>query len=264
MGPVIVINPVSRDVNNPANDDPPWCSRVMANWFFMNKSDDYPGNFSERLKARRKVLQLSQKQLAKATEISSKTIQKYEYGDTPKGPNLLRLSRALNCSVDWLLLGSGSGGESSELHNRDYSEKERVELALFPKVLARLDSYGVPLEQSQNTDSMYSFRHDWIKQKGDPSQMILMDACGDSMSPEIKDGDTVLIDRSQTEIYIGKIYAVSIGKEVMVRYVERAPRRIILRCANKTWSDIGVDLDKDFGEQAGIIGRVVWWCRDVK
>ena len=106
----------------------------------MEKTNVHPDNFSDRLKARRKALQLTQIQLAKATEISSKTIQKYEYGDTPKGPNLLRLSRALNCSVDWLLLGSGSGGESSELHNRDYSEKERVELALVPKVLARLDS----------------------------------------------------------------------------------------------------------------------------
>jgi phage repressor protein C with HTH and peptisase S24 domain len=206
---------------------------------------------------------LTQKQLAETTEISSKTIQKYEYGDTPKGPNLLRLSRALYCSTDWLLLGSGSGSESSELDSA-YSEKERVELALVPKVLARLDSDGVPLGKSQNTDSMYSFRHDWIKLKGDPSQMVLMDVSGDHMSPEIRDGDTALVERSQTEIYIGKIYAVSIGKEVTVRYVERAPGRIILRCANKTWSDIGVDIDKDFGEKVGIIGRVVWWCRDVK
>jgi phage repressor protein C with HTH and peptisase S24 domain len=229
----------------------------------MEKTNVHPDNFPERLKARRKALQLTQIQLAKATEISSKTIQKYEYGDTPKGPNLLRLSRALNCSIDWLLLGSGSGSESSEL-DRAYSQKEHVELTLVPKVLARLDSDGVPLEKSQNNKHMYAFRRVWIEQKGDPSQMVLMDVSGDSMSPEVKDGDTVLIDRSQTEIYIGKIYAVSIGKEITVRYVERAPGRIILRCANKTWSDIGVDIDKDFGEQVGIIGRVVWWCRDVR
>jgi phage repressor protein C with HTH and peptisase S24 domain len=229
----------------------------------MEKTNVHPDNFPERLKARRKALQLTQIQLAKATEISSKTIQKYEYGDTPKGPNLLRLSRVLDCSIDWLLLGFGSGSESSELDSA-YSDKERVELALVPKVLARLDSDGVPLEKNQNNNHMYAFRREWIEQKGDASQMILMDVSGDSMSPEIKDGDTVLIDRSQTNIYIGKIYAVSIGKEVTVRYVERAPRRIILRCANNSWRHIEVDIDKDLGDPVGIIGRVVWWCRDVK
>jgi phage repressor protein C with HTH and peptisase S24 domain len=229
----------------------------------MDKTDVHPANFSERLKARRKVLHLSQKQLAEATVISSKTIQKYEYGDIPKGPNLVRLSRALNCSIDWLLLGSNTGCESSDLDKASL-QKGHVELTLVPKVLARLDSDGVNLEKSQNTECMYAFQHDWIKQKGDPSQMVLMEVSGDYMSPEIRDGDTALVDRSQTEIYIGKIYAVSIGKEIMIRYVDRAPGKIILRSANNSWSHIEVDIHEDFGEQVSIIGRVVWWCRDVK
>ena len=229
----------------------------------MNKTVDYPDNFSDRLKARRKALQLTQIQLAKATEISSKTIQKYEYGDTPKGTNLLRLSRALYCSSDWLLLGSGSGSESSELY-RAYLQKEHDELMSVSMVLARLDIDGVPLEKGQNIKSMYAFRRDLIKQKGDPSQMVLMVVSGGHMSPEIRDGDTALVDRSQTEIYIGKIYAVSIGKEVMVKYVDRAPGKIILRSANNSWSHIMVDIHEDFGEQVCIIGRVVWWCRDVR
>ncbi|MCF8029670.1 MAG: phage repressor protein, partial [Desulfohalobiaceae bacterium] len=106
--------------------------------------------------------------------------------------------------------------------------------------------------------------HDWIKQKGDPSRMILMDVSGDSMSPEIKDGDTVLIDQSQTDIYIGKIYAVSIGQEITVKYVERVPEKIILRSANRGWHDIEVDIRGDLGESVSIIGRVIWWCREAR
>jgi phage repressor protein C with HTH and peptisase S24 domain len=229
----------------------------------MDKTVVHPENFPERLKSRRRFLELSQKQLSESTGVSSKTIQKYEYGDIPKGPNLVRLSRALNCSIDWLLLGSGSGSESSEL-DRAYSQKEHVELTLVPKVLARLDSDGVNLEKSQNTESMYAFQHDWIKQKGDPSQMVLMDVSGDSMSPELRDGDTALVERSQTEIYIGKFYAVSIGKEVMVRYVDRAPGKIILRSANNSWNDIEFDIHEDSKEPVNILGRVVWWCRDIR
>ena len=210
-------------------------------------------NFAQRLKSRRKALELSQKQLSEFTEISAKTIQNYEYGDNPKGPNLVRLSRALNCSIDWLLLGSGWGSEDSE--------QEHDELIYLPKVLPRLNSADEPLEKSQK---MYAFRHDWIKQKGNPSQMILMEVSGNSMSPEIKDGDTVLIDRSQADIYVGKIYAVSIRQEITVRYVDRAPGKLILRSARNLWNDIEIDKNKSFRDPVNILGRVIWWCRDVK
>jgi len=219
----------------------------------MDNSEVPPKNFSQRLKSRRKALELSQKQLSEFTEISAKTIQNYEYGDNPKGPNLVRLSRALNCSIDWLLLGSGWGSEDSE--------QEHDELIYIPKVLPRLNSAGETLEKSQK---MYAFRHDWIKQKGNPSQMILMEVSGNSMSPEIKDGDTVLTDRSQTDIYIGKIYAVSIGQEITVRYVDRAPGKIILRGAHHACHDIDIGIHEDSTEPANILGRVLWWCRDVK
>jgi phage repressor protein C with HTH and peptisase S24 domain len=229
----------------------------------MNKTLDHPGNFSGRLKARRKALQLSQKQLSEYTGVSPKTIQKYEYGDIPKGTNLVKLSHALNCTIDWLLLGAGSGIEGLGLE-RAYLHKVHAELEFVPKVLPRLDSDGVSFAKNQNMGDVYGFRRCWIEQKGDPSQMVLMEVSGGHMSPEIRDGDTALVDRSQTEIYIGKIYAVSIGKEVMVRYVDRAPGKIVLRSANNPLDDLIVDESKDLLDPMCIIGRVVWWCRDVR
>jgi len=220
-------------------------------------------NFSSRLKKRRKDLGMSQKQLAEAVGLSTKTIQKYEYGDTPKGPNLISLSQSLSCSIDWLLMGSGLVSSAYSHGNVRVCEEE-TELSMIPKVLARLNAGGGSLETSNNIKGMYGFRHDWIKQKGDPSRMILMDVSGDSMSPEIKDGDTVLVDQSQTDIYIGKIYAVSIGQEITVKYVERVPEKIILRSDNRTWNDIEVDIRGDLGESVNILGRVIWWCREAR
>jgi phage repressor protein C with HTH and peptisase S24 domain len=219
-------------------------------------------NFSIRLKRRRKDLGLSQKHLSDAIGISTKTIQKYEYGDIPKGTNLLSLARVLNCSMDWLLMGPEPGISDSGLESAYYATGS--ELTMIPKVLARLNAGGGSLETSKHVKGMQGFRHDWIKQKGDPSRMILMDVSGDSMSPEIKDGDTVLIDQGQTDIYIGKIYAVSIGQEITVKYVERVPEKIILRSANRLWSDIEVDIRGDLGETVNIIGRVLWWCREAR
>ncbi|MEF8942146.1 MAG: S24 family peptidase [Desulfohalobiaceae bacterium] len=94
--------------------------------------------------------------------------------------------------------------------------------------------------------------------------MILMEVSGDFMSPENKDGDTVLIDQGQSDIYIGKIYAVSIGQEITVKYVDRAPEKIILRRANNSRDDIEIDIHEGSREPVKILGRVIWWSRDVR
>jgi len=220
-------------------------------------------NFALRLKKQRKDLGLSQRRLSEQVGISMKTIQKYEYGDVPKGSNLVSLSRALGCSIDWLLLGADPGISESREGEALYRANE-PEMVMIPRVLARLNAGGGSLETSGGVEGRHGFRYDWIRQKGKPSQMVLMDVSGDSMSPEIKDGDTVLIDRGQTNIYIGKIYAVSIGQEITVKYVERVPDKVILRSANRAWNDIEVDIRGDLGESVKILGRVIWWCREAR
>ena len=61
--------------------------------------------FGARVKKCRKTLGLTQKDLAKKLGIDEKTLQNYEYGSLPKGNNLFYLSRALKCSLDWLVTG---------------------------------------------------------------------------------------------------------------------------------------------------------------
>ena len=53
-----------------------------------------------------------------------------------------------------------------------------------------------------------------VKSNGVTSDMVLIDVYGNSMEPELKDGDTVLIDTSQKEILAGSIYAVGIDDTI--------------------------------------------------
>jgi phage repressor protein C with HTH and peptisase S24 domain len=227
----------------------------------MDNSEVSPESFPQRLKDRRLALGLSQKKLADYTDISLKTIQKYEYGDIPRGRNLIRLASALNCSTDWLLLGSGYESKGA-VHSGTHHPKERIDLTYVPQVLPRLKNQSNAFEESPEKNK-YAFRRDWLEQKGDPSQMVLMEVPGDSMSPEIKDGDTVLLDQRQRELFIGKIYAVRIDQEVMVRYLDRAPGKIILHGSNQ-WHDIEIGTHEDTSEMVNVLGRVVWWCRDTE
>lgn len=63
--------------------------------------------FGFRLAEKRKKLGLTQKGLASACGVSVTSVQNYENGQVPGGEVLLRLSSALNCSMEWLLTGEG-------------------------------------------------------------------------------------------------------------------------------------------------------------
>jgi len=65
-----------------------------------------------RIKARRKALGLTQKQLAELAGVSSTSIVYWERDETqPKSLNLAELSRALDCAPDFLMYGANFGDD---------------------------------------------------------------------------------------------------------------------------------------------------------
>jgi len=62
----------------------------------------------DRIRLRRKSLQLTQKQLAQQVKVSHVAISQWEKEETlPRGENLLRLSEALGCAPAYLIDGDG-------------------------------------------------------------------------------------------------------------------------------------------------------------
>ncbi|MFC1547840.1 helix-turn-helix transcriptional regulator, partial [Candidatus Neomarinimicrobiota bacterium] len=69
-----------------------------------------------------------------------------------------------------------------------------------------------------------AFRREWIQQQGlNARDLALVDVVGDSMEKVLRDGDIVLIDRSQTDIISGKAYVIRIGDELLVKYLRHLP-----------------------------------------
>ncbi|MFP4225414.1 MAG: helix-turn-helix transcriptional regulator [Desulfobacterales bacterium] len=62
-----------------------------------------------------------------------------------------------------------------------------------------------------------------------PEYVVVMDVYGNSMEPEIKNGDTILIDQGQKDIIAGAVYAVGIDDTIMVKRVEKRPGRLACR-----------------------------------
>lgn len=170
---------------------------------------------------------------------------------------ILDLYRKYGINPDWVETGKGKmfiTERGGSIIVPDYKSA--------PHVKARLCAGDGSFEVDENIRDYWMFRTDWLKSKGVASEMILIDVYGNSMEPELKDGDTVLIDTSRKEILAGSIYAVGIDDTIMVKRIEKHPGKLVLISDNKDYEPLY--LSKSEMESVRIIGKVVWISRDVR
>lgn len=189
------------------------------------------------------------------------------------------ISRQFGVSADWLLYGSGpmhrgnaqpTAPGPGKINPIPEGEPEwmapeaapKMGYTLVPKVRARLSAGTGSLEADGDVIGYYAFKTDFLQRKGCAGKMVLMDVAGDSMEPDIWNGDTVLIDESQQEIIAGGLFAVGIEQEVFVKYLLRVPGKLILKSKNNEYDPIEVDMNGEISGAVRIIGRVVWSCRE--
>jgi phage repressor protein C with HTH and peptisase S24 domain len=195
----------------------------------------------------------SQANLANALSISRSAISQAKKTDSIPKKWIAEISKQNNLSQDWLEKGIG---EKSLLQKKHYDAFVQI-----PKVRARLSAGGGSFETEPEIEDFYSFRRDWLSKKGQPKNMVLMDIFGNSMEPELKDGDTVLIDQSQKSVLSGAIYAVGLADTIAVKRLEQRSKELILLSENQRYPMIRFK-DEEMNS-IRIIGKVIWACREI-
>ncbi len=170
---------------------------------------------------------------------------------------ILDLYRKYGINPDWIETGKGK----MFIAERDGSGIV-PEYRSVPHVQARLCAGDGSFEVNETIRDYWMFRADWLNSKGSPSHMVLIDIYGTSMEPELKQGDTVMIDTSQQDILAGSIYAVGIEDTIMVKRIEKHPGKLVLMSDNKDYEP--VYLSQNEMNSVRIIGKIVWISRDVK
>ena len=170
---------------------------------------------------------------------------------------ILELYRQYGINPDWIETGQGK----MVIAERDGSVIV-PKYKSAPYVKARLCAGDGSFEVDETLRDYWMFRADWLNRKGSASHMILIDIHGNSMEPELKHGDTVMIDTSQKDILAGSISAVGIDDTIMVKRIEKHPGKLVLRSDNKEYEPIYLSLDQM--DSFRIIGKLVWISRDVK
>ena len=197
----------------------------------------------------------SQTELASALKINRSAITQARKKNSIPDKWILQLYKTFGLNPDWVETGAG----------QTFLKKSAPDDSIFkniPKVKARLSAGGGSFEVGSEVAGYYAFRKDWLTTKGNQNKMVLMDIFGNSMEPEMQDGDTILIDESQKDIIAGAIYAVGIDDTIMVKRLEKHPNKLVLLSDNKDYSPIYLKHDEI--NSVRIIGKVIWICRELR
>lgn len=197
----------------------------------------------------------SQTELAAALKINRSAITQARRKNAIPEKWVLQLFRSFGLNPDWL--ETGKGPTFMKMADEIDSPFKQI-----PKVRARLCAGGGSFEVGSEIEGYYSFKRDWLNMKGASNRMVLMDIFGNSMEPELRPGDTVLIDESQKDVLAGAVYAVGVDDTIMVKRLEKHPQKLVLISDNKDYTP--VYLEGNEIDTVRIIGKVIWVCREFK
>ena len=196
-----------------------------------------------------------QNEVASALGINPSAITQARKNDSVPAKWILLLYRKYGLNPSWLEEGIGPVFIKS-------SSTNEAEFRKVPKVKARLCAGGGSFEVGSEIEGYYSFRMDWLSKKGSAEKMVLLDIFGNSMEPELREGDTVLIDESQKDVLAGAVYAVGIDDTIMVKRVEKHPKGLVLLSDNTKYESLY--LENEDVNRVRIIGKVIWVCREFR
>jgi phage repressor protein C with HTH and peptisase S24 domain len=141
-------------------------------------------------------------------------------------------------------------------HPDDLPEGEFV---MVPKLDIKLSAGNghEQLEINLTRSTPLAFRASWVREKRlKPSKLAAMSATGNSMEPGIFDGDSLVVDTSQTEVLDGKVYALWYDGGERVKRLYRLPGGgLRIKSDNPDHPPIEVQPEKL--EHVRILGRVV-------
>ncbi len=220
----------------------------------------------EKLKARRKELKLTQKEIAEQLGISFQAYSAWERGikepskeKVAQLENILKVPKGYFTQIEIVRLYhslSKQGQEKVVLYARNLSQEEQVQkVTAMPERLYEYRVYermsagiGASVYDDQNFDTVYfneELAHDfasWVS--------------GDSMEPKYQNGSVALIRETGFD-YDGAVYAVVYNNQTYIKRVYREENGLRLVSINSKYKDIFISYEEDPRIVGIIVGNFV-------
>jgi phage repressor protein C with HTH and peptisase S24 domain len=234
-------------------------------------------SFADKLKAIRAKRKLTQQQVADAMGVSKVTVSDWENGkQQPRMERLPLLADALGVAQRDLLADemeplTPEPRWSTEEEVAPYSTLQPIlawehpedlpegEFVMVPRLAVKLSAgNGQEQVEIEFTKAVpQAFRAQWIREQHlKPNKLAAMTADGDSMETTIFDGDSLLVDTSQTDVVDGKVYALWYDGGERVKRLFRLPGGG-LRIKSDNPEHAAIEVSASSMEHVRILGRVV-------
>ncbi len=129
---------------------------------------------------------------------------------------------------------------------------------ILPKV-AEAAAAGAGHVNTDGATEFIGFRHDWIKTVfgREPNDVLMETAVGESMEPNIHNGDLLLVDTTDRTFRNFGVYVIEVRDERLVKRVQRKfDGSLILISDNKVYE--AEHLDAELSKEVRVVGRVIW------
>lgn len=220
----------------------------------------------EKLKARRKELKLTQKEIAEQLGISFQAYSAWERGVKEPSQekvfqleNILKVPKGYFTQIEIVRLYhslSKQGREKVVLYARNLAQEEQAQKVIaMPERLYEYRVYermsagiGASVYDDQNFDTVYfneELAHDfasWVS--------------GDSMEPKYQNGSVALIRETGFD-YDGAVYAVVCNNQTYIKRVYREENGLRLVSINPKYKDIFISYEEDPRIVGIIVGNFV-------
>ncbi len=205
--------------------------------------------------------------LARAMGVSPSAFRKWLKGEAePSRERLVALARAAGVGVAWLAEGEGpapafeqnSGGRRRTGGRPPADDMDWSQFVLLPHRAEAAAAGSVTPPDPTGTEWI-ALRHDWVRAvcKVEPTDLLLETATGESMTPTIRDGNTLLIDTTDRTFRNFGIYVLEINEQRLVKRVQRKhDGSLVLISDNSAYQPDTVD--KEAASHVTVVGRVVW------
>lgn len=181
---------------------------------------------SDRIAHRMKELGLQHKDLVAATGASKGTVTNWISGvNNPTGSRLIQLAQALKTTSGWLLTGVDMDIYPVESWDSNTPlDDDEIEIPFFKDFSFACGSGSIGEAILLNEKRKLRMSKTTLRNKAiDQKDAIATLASGDSMSPTIKDGDTIHIDLGRNKIKDGKIFAICHGGLFLAKRLYNLP-----------------------------------------
>lgn len=139
-----------------------------------------------------------------------------------------------------------------------FPDENLAEYELIPKTTARAGA-GSSFLTDDEPDGLYAFRKDFLSNLRISKNSVLLDVLGDSMEPTLRNGDTILVDKSDIEVHDGQIYLIGFQQQLLVKRLFRDVGGIVLKSDNLAYRETLVP--PEYADDFVVFGRMRWMAR---